>query len=61
MVEIITSSISHKDLQDKINEWNISNKNIVSITISITPMYDLYQPIGGISNQWIDYTAIIIY
>ena len=61
MVEIITSSISHKDLQDKINEWNISNKNIVSITISITPMHDLYQPIGGVCNQWIDYTAIIIY
>ncbi len=61
MIKIITSSISHQDLENKINEWNVSNKEIKSITFSITPMHDLYQYEGGVCNQWIDYTAIILY
>lgn len=60
MVKIITSSISHQDLEDKINEWDISNRTIVSISFSITPMHDIYDD-GTLCNQWIDYTAIIIY
>jgi hypothetical protein len=60
MVKIITSSISHQDLEDKINEWNISNRKIVSISFSITPMHDNYDD-GRFCNQWTDYTAIIIY
>ena len=61
MVKIITSSISHEDLERKINEWDISGKTIQSITFSITPMHDLYNHDGSICSQWIDYTAVIIY
>lgn len=61
MVKIITSSISHEDLENKINEWGISNRNIKSITFSITPMHDLFNHDSSICSQWIDYTAVIIY
>jgi hypothetical protein len=61
MVKIITSSISHQDLENKINEWNISQLNIKSIAFSTTVMIERYQSDGSICNQWIDYTAIIIY
>jgi|GEM_PF-3839028 len=60
MVKIITSSISHQDLENKINEWNLSNKNIQSISFTITLMRENYND-GSICNQWIDYTAIILY
>lgn len=61
MVKIITSSISHEDLESKINDWDISGRTISSITFSINPMHDLYTHNGSICNQWIEYTAIIIY
>lgn len=59
MVKIITSNISHQDLENKINEC-IRSCHIKSIQYSITPMHDLYQYDGGVCNQWVDYTAIII-
>lgn len=61
MVKIITSSISHQDLEDKINEWDISNRHIKSISFTTTVMIERFQSDGSICNQWIDYTAIIIY
>ncbi len=61
MVKIITSSISHQNLEDNINEWNISNRNIQNISFSTTVMVERFQSDGSICNQWIDYTAIIIY
>jgi hypothetical protein len=61
MVKIITSSISHQDLEDKINEWDISNSHIKSISFTAIVMIERFHSDGSISNQWIDYTAIIIY
>ena len=61
MVKIITSNISHEDLENKINEWNISQLIVKSISFSTTVMIERFQSDGSICNQWIDYTAIIIY
>ena len=61
MVKIITSNKSHQDLEDQINEWNISNRNIKSISFSTNVMVMRFHSDGSINDQWIDYTAIIIY
>jgi len=63
MVKIITSSKSHQDLEDKINEFVKSITAVrFDLTFSITPMHEFYHSDPTqISNSWIDYTVLIIY
>lgn len=56
----IISEGSITELQTKVNDWLTTNVDkLISVNISIHPMYDLYYD-GNICNQWAEYVATII-
>ena len=60
-IKIFNSRISISDLELEINKFiEEENAEVISTTISILPMHDLFHD-GSICNQWEEYTMVLIY
>lgn len=60
-IKIFNSDVSYVDLENKIDKWIDQLKpTIISVDLNVLNVKEYYED-GRICNQWIEYTAAIVY